>query len=317
MKKIGIVMTMGDPAGIGPEVLVEAHNILRGRFKDAAFFIAGDQAVLSYYGWRKSSNTVVLDEALLARGRWQPGRATAQTACAGFAYLKRASVLLRQGIAQGIVTAPISKENIQKAGFSWPGHTEFLAEMAGAKNVEMCFISDRLKVALVTRHVSLADAIRSVRCERILACGRTVEDLLCKNFKIRRPRIAVCGLNPHAGEKGLFGDQELTEIRPAITKLNRSGRGLFIGPLPADTVFHQALAGAYDLVLAMYHDQGLIPFKTVSFDRGVNLTAGLPFVRTSPVHGTAFDIAGLGKANPSSMSAAIELAVKLSRNFAR
>lgn len=317
MKRLGIVVTIGDPAGIGPEVVVKAYQSMKDRFHGAVFFLIGDKTVLSRYGWRGRPNVVLVDPGTLVGKAWRPGHPSRATGQASFSYLKTAAIFLRQGLAQGIVTAPISKENIQKAGFSWPGHTEFLAHVAGVKNVEMVFVGERLKVALVTRHVSLAEAIRSVRPERIIACGRIVESMMRQSFGISRPRIAVCGLNPHAGEKGLFGKEEARYILPAIRVLNRSGRARFIGPLPADTVFCQALEGSFDLVVAMYHDQGLAPFKAVSFASGVNVSAGLPFARTSPVHGTAFDIAGKDMADPSSMAAAIRLAVKITENTFR
>jgi 4-hydroxythreonine-4-phosphate dehydrogenase len=211
------------------------------------------------------------------------------------------------------VTGPIAKKKVRDCGFLHAGQTEFLGHFFKTKHVEMVFVSKPLKVVLVTRHMALKDAVSAIKKRRIVTCGRLVCDLLKKNFRIKSPKIAVCGLNPHAGEGGLFGLEEKLEIAPAIRQLNKILGNYFYGPFPADTIFSRALRSEFDMVMAMYHDQGLIPFKVAEFEQGVNLTAGLPFIRTSPVHGTAFDIAGKNLADHRSMQSAIELAYQLTQ----
>jgi 4-hydroxythreonine-4-phosphate dehydrogenase len=312
-KKIPIALSMGDPSGIGPEVLAKALNN-SDRIKEAVFFVVGDARLLSQYGLKKRDGIFLIDLKNTGLAHFKPGKPTRQSARAGLEYLKTAMALIKRGVARGLVTAPISKESARGAGFPWPGHTEYLAEYFKAKQVEMVFVADLLKVALLSRHVPLSRAITSVKRKRIIEAGRLILTFLKKNFKLKDPKIAVCGLNPHAGEGGLFGGEEAREISPAVSELNRTCGRHFFGPLAADAVFHAACQGDYDLVLAMYHDQGLIPFKTVAFDSGVHLTIGLPFIRTSPVHGTAFDIAGRGIADHRSMFQAIRLAVHLTKN---
>ena len=312
-ENIPIAISMGDPSGIGPEVVARALNSL-DRTNGAVFFVVGDARLLLHYGLKKRNDISLIDLKNVDLSCLKPGRPTRQSARAGLEYLKVAMALIKRGVARGLVTAPISKESAKSAGFSWPGHTEYLAEYFKAKQVEMVFVADSLKVALLTRHVSLTRAIASVKKKRIIEAGRLILSFLKKNFKLKNPKIAVCGLNPHAGEGGLFGSEEGFEISPAVGELNRTCGRHFFGPFAADAIFHKACQGNYDLVLAMYHDQGLIPFKTVAFEYGVHLTAGLPFIRTSPVHGTAFDIAGRGIANYHSMAHAIKLAYQLTKN---
>lgn len=309
-RRAHIVITIGDPSGIGPEVTVKAIKKL-GRIKDAAFFIVGDSGILSRYGFRQGEGVYLIDLKTPGARHIRPGCPNARAARAGFEYLGTAVSLIKKGFGHGLVTAPIAKDGMRRAGFLWPGHTEYLAESFKARRTEMVFIGDRLKVALVTRHMSLKDVVRKLRAKEIQECGRIVFNLLRETFKIRKPRVAVCGLNPHAGEGGLFGREDILHIAPAIRELNKRFGPHFSGPWPADTVFIKAQEGAFDLVMAMYHDQGLAPFKSIEFDHGVNLTAGLPFVRTSPVHGTAFDIAGKNKADPRSMLSALSLAWRL------
>ena len=304
---IRLAVTMGDPGGIGPEVVCKALRQWKAR-RDTSFVVIGQSAALRRYGFKETSRICLHDpcfSGVIPPGPSKiSGRASSQC-------LRAAVELLRNKQVSGLVTAPVSKEALRAADFPWPGHTEFLADSFGVPQVEMVFVSDRLKVALVTRHVSLEQAIQDVSKERIVSCARMVMDLLRKQFLYKKPRIAVCGLNPHAGEAGLFGRQEIDEIVPAVCALNRLYPGVFSGPFAADGVFHKAGQGAYDMVLCMYHDQGLIPFKMTEFSRGVHLTAGLPFVRTSPVHGTAFDIAGKNKADAGSMLAALTWARRL------
>jgi len=299
MKPLYIAVTMGDPSGVGPEVLVKALRRVR-RIKDAAFFVIGDPVVFRRAGFRASGNV-----------RLVACSGAATPAAASLFCLEEAVRLLRAGSVHALVTAPVSKKNIQGCGVAFTGHTEFLMENFGVKEVAMVFAGAHLKVALVTRHMSLREAVRRVTRQNIVACGRLSLALLRDRFKIKHPRIAVCGLNPHAGEQGLFGDEEALQVAPAVRQLNRSARGVFSGPWPADTVFYRAMHGDFDLVLAMYHDQGLSVFKAVDFLTGAQISAGLPFVRTSPVHGTGFDIAGKGIADAGSMEAALRLAVSL------
>lgn len=316
MRRIDIAISMGDPCGIGPEVLAKALLKMR-RIKDAAFFIFGDGRVLSRHGFRSSGNTTLIDLKDGAVGLFEPGVPSAEAARASLAYLNSALAWIKRGKAQALVTGPISKESVVKAGFPWPGHTEFLAHAFGTRHVEMVFISASLKVVLLTRHLALKKAIATLKQNDIIRCGRLSYDLLKKDFKISNPRIAVCGLNPHAGEAGLFGQEEKKIILPALQRLEKACGKHFFGPLSADTVFIRASQGEFDLVMAMYHDQGLIPFKLLEFCAGVNLTAGLPIIRTSPVHGTAFDIAAQRVAHPGSMIAALKLAYGLTKNRSR
>jgi 4-hydroxythreonine-4-phosphate dehydrogenase len=207
-----------------------------------------------------------------------------------------------------VVTGPVSKEGLHAAGFPFPGQTEFFATRAGTDNFAMCLTGGPITVGLVTIHVPLREVPRLLRREEIVRTGKLLADFVRRRLG-RDPRIAVAGLNPHAGENGIFGSEEQEIIAPAVEELARDGQ--FSGPHAPDTVFHRAMQGEFDAVLCMYHDQGLIPLKLVAFDHGVNVTLGLPCPRTSPDHGTAFDIAGTGRANPSSMMAAIKLAAEL------
>jgi 4-hydroxythreonine-4-phosphate dehydrogenase len=219
--------------------------------------------------------------------------------------IERAARLALSGEVDAIVTGPVHKHALHQAGFAWPGHTEWLAELAGGVEVAMMLASERLRVVLVTTHVALRDVPSLVTQDRVVRAGRVTEKALREWFGLAAPRLAVCALNPHAGEGGLFGDEDERVLRPAARALGAAG------PLPADTVFVRAMRGEFDAVLAPYHDVGMTAIKVASFGQAVNVTLGLPFPRTSPDHGTAFDIAGMGKADPSSMRAALELAVQL------
>jgi 4-hydroxythreonine-4-phosphate dehydrogenase len=216
----------------------------------------------------------------------------------------------RQGRIDAIVTGPISKEAVRRAGYPWPGHTELLAEKLGAAQVAMMFAGGPLRVVLATIHMALVEAIHALSTERILLAMRLASAGLRRHFGVPVPRLGVCGLNPHAGEAGQFGYEEREIIEPAIEQAQAEGLCAF-GPLPPDTAFYQAMKGKFDVVVAMYHDQGLIPVKTVAFEDSVNVTLGLPVIRTSVDHGTAYDIAGRGVASPRSMKAAIRMAVEM------
>jgi 4-hydroxythreonine-4-phosphate dehydrogenase len=225
--------------------------------------------------------------------------------------LDRALAILAKNEADALVTAPVNKASVRAAGFSdFEGHTEYLACATLTKDYEMVFIGQKLKVALVTRHIALENVPKALSTEKIYKIIELTHGAMIKYFSMPNPKIGVCGLNPHAGESGLFGREEKEIIGPAVKKAARLSKNIF-GPLPSDVVFYDAKNGKYDVVIAMYHDQGLIPFKMLHFKDGVNVTLGLPFIRTSPDHGTAMDIAGKGIADPSSMIEAIRLAALL------
>jgi 4-hydroxythreonine-4-phosphate dehydrogenase len=276
-------LTAGDPAGIGPEILEACLN---------------DPELPQNCQLRRIGAT----EGHLA------GRPTMDSARAAADALEEAAALLTSGEIQGIVTGPVAKKSLCDAGFAFPGQTEFFAERSGTENFAMCLTGGPLTVALVTIHVPLHEVPRLLRREEIVRVGKLLHGFLQQRLG-RAPRIAVAGLNPHAGEEGQFGTEEQTIIAPAVADLAQEG--YFTEPLSPDTVFHRATQGEFDGVLCMYHDQGLIPLKLLAFDTGVNVTLGLPFPRTSPDHGTAFDIAGQGRANHRSMLAAIKLAAEM------
>lgn len=273
-------ITTGDPAGIGPE-------IIRRCLDDPQIPANTDFRVIG-----------PLDGHT-------PGHPTPASARASWDALEEAAALLSSGGIAGVVTAPVCKESLQAAGFPFPGQTEFFAARAGVEDFAMCLTGGPLTVALATIHVPLRDVAGRLDTREIVRVGRLLA-AFCARRLGRPPRIAVAGLNPHAGEGGAFGDEETQIIRPAVETL--ACEGAFSGPWAPDTVFRRASLGEFDAVLCMYHDQGLIPLKLLAFDEGVNTTLGLPYPRTSPDHGTAFDIAGTGRANPASMMAAIRLA---------
>jgi 4-hydroxythreonine-4-phosphate dehydrogenase len=281
-----VAITVGDPSGIGPEVAAKA---------------AADPRVLAacepiVYGSPDAS-------------RFAPGVLSGEAGRAAYDIIVRAVDDARRGVVQAMATAPVNKEAFRLAGLPWSGHTDLLAHLTGAPHVAMMFHSEALRVVLATVHIALADVPRALTAASLEATiGLTAREL--PRFGIPRPRIAVAGLNPHAGEHGLFGGEEQTAIRPAIEACRK--RGIDVdGPFPGDTVFVRARRGDFDIVVACYHDQGLIPVKLVAFGHAVNVTLGLPIVRTSVDHGTAFDIAGKGVADPESMIAAVLLAARL------
>ncbi len=281
-----VAITAGDPAGIGPEV---------------AALAAADSRVLA------ACEPVIYSPPDGAR--FAPGVLSAEAGRAAYDIIVRAVGDARNGDVQAIATAPVNKEAFRLAGLPWSGHTDLLAHLTGAADVAMMFHSDALRVVLATVHIPLADVPRALTAASVeMTIALTAREL--PRFGIARPRIAVAGLNPHAGEHGLFGREEETAIGPAIEACRRRGIDVS-GPFPADTIFVRALKREFDVVVACYHDQGLIPVKLVAFGQAVNVTLGLPIVRTSVDHGTAFDIAGKGKADPESMIAAVLLAAKL------
>ncbi len=284
--RIGI--TLGDCAGIGPEIADFALKSDRIP-KSAEYNIIGKYPDCSL------------------------GHPTVETARAAAAALEEAVTLARRGELDAIVTGPIHKARMYKAGFKFPGQTEFFADRCSIKNFAMCLTGGKITVALVTAHIPLRKVSRALKQSEIVRVGLLLADFLrCRSYD--SPRIAVAGLNPHAGESGKLGREEIEIISPAIAALKsetRDPKSEITGPVSPDTVFHRAVEGEFDAVLCMYHDQGLIPLKMHAFDSGVNATLGLPFPRTSPDHGTAFEIAGKGIARPDSMIAAINLAVEL------
>ena len=299
------MISSGDPAGIGPEVTVRA--LAQPAVRDMArCSVTGDPDHL-----RRTAGELGLPapERIVAAGTAAgivPGVLSAAGGRAAVAAVERAVEIVRSGGAQALVTAPINKEALRLAGYSWPGHTELLADLCGVPEVRMLLVTDRLRVCHVTTHRSLRSAIDAATRERVLTTIR-MADVGARRMGWERARIAVCGLNPHAGESGLFGDEEIREIAPAVAAAQAEGIDAS-GPWPADTLFWRAARGDFDLVVAMYHDQGHVPVKLGGFDEGVNVTLGLPFLRTSVDHGTAFDIAGRGVARWQSMAAAIRLA---------
>lgn len=327
MDRPTIGITMGDPLGIGAEIIVKALADPDIR-SAASFVIFGLSEQLTYTAdqlevdlafhrehhediRRFPHDLVVLDYdefALAPTMQRGPSRLGGQSS---FAFCTDAIAAAQAGLIDAMVTAPISKHSWQLAGKKrFPGHTELLAERCKVRRPAMMFVSPRLRVVLATIHVALMDVRNLLTIGCVFHPIDLANDALRQWFGIERPRIAVCGLNPHAGEEGQFGDEEQRIISPAIVMAGEAGINAE-GPFPADTVFLKALAGKYDCVVAMYHDQGLIPVKLLGWQDAVNVTLGLPIIRTSPDHGTAFDIAGRGRADPSSMKAAIRLAIDL------
>lgn len=315
---IRIGITAGDINGIGPEVAIKALLTAAREHRDAEFVLIGRVAVWeSTAGWTRLCNRRLYPRMYLwdpqpeFRIKPAPGKIRADAAAAAATYIRAATQACLDGYLDGMVTAPINKAGFKKAGIDFPGHTEMLANLTGTERYAMMLTGGSLRVVLATRHIRLADVPGSITGALIKEQGvLTAQGLAWLGLKKRR--IAVCGLNPHAGEGGEIGTEDADIIAPAVKALSKSGIDAS-GPLPGDTVFHHAATGSYDAVLAMYHDQGLAPLKLMAFDTGVNITLGLPIVRTSPDHGTAFDIAGKNKANARSMCCAIREAIRLAR----
>ena len=318
-KVLPIALTCGEPAGIGPELAPLVWGELAG---EVDFFWIGDPAHLPW-----GTQFVLIDDpaetaAAMARGLPVlahdfggnpnvPGQPVAEHAAHVVAVIAQAVGLVQAGKAGALCTLPIHKKALQDgAGFAFPGHTEYLAHLAGDCPVAMMLASDALRVVPVTIHMALADVPGALTAGLLEQTIRITHAALIRDFGIARPRIAVAGLNPHAGEGGAMGGEEIAMIAPLIDRLRGDGLNLK-GPLAADTMFHARARAGYDAAVAMYHDQALIPIKTLAFDEGVNITLGLPFVRTSPDHGTAFDIAGKGIARPDSTVAALRMAARM------
>jgi 4-hydroxythreonine-4-phosphate dehydrogenase len=322
---IRVGISIGDINGIGPEVVIKslADNRL---LLDCTPIIYASSKTISFhkkamnepefnYQTCKTANEAINRKINIINVwneevQFELGKGTEASGKYAFLSLEKATEDLASGKIDVLVTAPISKEAIGKAGFQFPGHTEYLAHLAGMDEALMMMVSGSLRVALVTTHVPLKDVSSTLTREKILAKIRALDNSLKKDFGIQRPKIAVFGLNPHASENGKMGNEEAEIITPAIN-MARNEDIFALGPFPADGFFGSPNRGQYDAVLAMYHDQGLAAFKALAFEDGVNYTAGLPIVRTSPDHGTAFDIAGKNEANPQSMRSAIYLAIDI------
>ncbi|MFA5176679.1 MAG: 4-hydroxythreonine-4-phosphate dehydrogenase PdxA [Candidatus Omnitrophota bacterium] len=301
--KIRVGLTIGDPAGIGPAVTLKALDKLKNTA--ASFVLIGSGIV------KKIPGVKIIDLDNLKRRDFSPGQIKAEYGRASVEYLDKALELLKNKEIDCLVTAPISKEAINKAGFKYGGHTEYFLKKTRAKEVVMLLLNDRLKFSLVTRHIPVGKVPRALTKEKLYNNILITYRSLQKLFGIKKPRLVVCGLNPHASDNGVIGAEENRIIKPVLKKLRSSLRVDIDGPLSADAAIARAAAGDYDCVIAIYHDQALIPLKLTGKDSGVNMTLGLPFVRTSPLHGTAFDIAKTpALANPASMIAAIKLAIK-------
>jgi 4-hydroxythreonine-4-phosphate dehydrogenase len=322
-----IAVTMGDPAGIGPEITVKAFA---GARLAVPALVVGDAGLLrrtaQALGLALDINAIANPEAARPRPKTLDvisltdlpdslavGQVSAQAGQAAYDYVAHAIRLALDRRVRAIATAPINKDAFKAAGIGYPGHTEMLGDLTGTPDVAMMLANDELRTVLVTVHVSLREAIRQITLERELKTIRLAQRALA-GLGVAQPRIAVAGLNPHAGENGLFGDEETNVIRPAVQLAQQEGLNVS-GPYPGDTIFMRARRGEFDVVVAQYHDQGLIPVKYLGLENGINVTIGLPFVRTSVDHGTAFDIAGRGVADPSSLLKSIELAARLSLTF--
>jgi 4-hydroxythreonine-4-phosphate dehydrogenase len=297
-----ILITMGEPAGIGPEVAVAAFEHFGGRIGSRPLRLVGDPALFA------SHREHVIPTH--ARIKATPGRLDVANADAVTEAIELAVRACLHGEAAALVTAPINKAVLNEAGFPHPGHTEFLAALTGARRAVMMLASEKLRVVPLTIHLPVAEVPAAISKQAVFETAEIVLTALRRDFGILNPRLAVTGLNPHAGEEGMLGAEEEKIIAPAIAALKARGFAV-TGPLSADTLFHEEARRAYDAALCMYHDQALIPIKTLSFWDGVNVTLGLPIVRTSPDHGTALDIAGTGKADPRSMIAAVKLAADM------
>jgi 4-hydroxythreonine-4-phosphate dehydrogenase len=325
-----LAVTLGDPAGIGPEIVAAAWSALRET--GPSFVAIGDAATIAATGCAVRGIAAAKDAPaaftdalpvfdLPLSAPVTPGQPTSAAAPQVIAWIEHAVALALAGEASGVVTAPIAKATLYEAGFAYPGHTEFVGAltattaMPGTRGPVMMLTARNLRVALVTVHAPLAQVPGLLTQAKIVATGHVVAEALARDFGVARPRLVVAGLNPHAGEGGAIGDEEVRIVAPAVAELRAAGIDVR-GPLPADSLFHDAARRTYDAALCLYHDQALIPVKMLDFWGGVNLTLGLPIVRTSPDHGTAFDIAGKGLARPDSLIAAIRLAHEIAERRA-
>ena len=297
---------MGEPAGIGPEVAVAAFKALGGAVGAHPLRLVGDAGVFNACGLGDAGAVI----ATTAKATRAAGKPDPSNNAAVIEAIETAVALASHGEAAAVVTAPINKAVLMQAGFAYPGHTEFLQALTKAPRAVMMLASDTLRVVPLTVHIPLSSVPGALSTAAIVETGEIVLNALTRDFGIAKPRLAVAGLNPHAGEDGVLGGEDGAIIAPAVAALRAKGHDVR-GPLSADTLFHEEARARYDAALCMYHDQALIPIKTLAFWDGVNVTLGLPIVRTSPDHGTAFDIAGTGKADRRSMVAAIRMAAMM------
>jgi 4-hydroxythreonine-4-phosphate dehydrogenase len=326
MAKPIIGITMGDASGVGPEIIMKALND-PSVYQTCRPFVIGDAKILERANGIVNANLRVNRISAVSEAGFEFGnvdcfdldllpadlpfgQVSAQAGNAAFRYLEKAIELANRNEIDAICTAPLNKEALHKGGHMYPGHTEILAELTGTKDYSMMLSAPKLKVIHVTTHVGILDAVKMINPDRVYKVIRLAHETL-KNSGIPAPRIAVCGINPHAGENGLFGyGEEEEKVIPAVEKAQEEGIQV-VGPLPADTLFFRATRGDFDIVVAMYHDQGHAPVKVLGLEAGVNITVGLPIIRTSVDHGTAFDIAGKGIADELSLKEAIRQAVEL------
>lgn len=315
-----IAITMGEPGGVGPEVALRAVELTRGLcvpvlVGDPAVFKEASRGLGLSFRLREAESPGLEESGIVhviettPPEKFEKGRPTPGGGRASVAAVEKAVALAVEGMVDAIVTAPVSKEALRMAGHPWPGHTEMLAELTGTRKFRMMLVGGPLRVVLVTIHKAHREVPGLITMESVLETIRLARKA-CSMLSFNRPKIAVAGLNPHAGEAGLFGDEEAAAIEPAVRQAASEGIKV-TGPYPPDTLFIRAVRGEFDMVVCMYHDQGLIPLKLVAFEIGVNVTVGLPIIRTSPDHGTAYDIAWQGKADPRSMAEAISLASRL------
>ena len=334
-----VALSLGDPSGVGPEIILKslAKPSIR---RLASYIIIGDAKVLQKAAVSLGKHCklflkelqVISEHPVTFKEKLYPPRAgyvslidlnnvpissfsfgkeKATYGKASVKYIERAYGFVKTNIADCIVTAPINKSAVQKAGFKFPGHTEYFASLSGTKKFVMMLVGGPLRISLVTRHIPISKVPKHLSFKNIVDTIEITLNALKKDFNIPGPKIGVCALNPHSGEGGIFGKEELKIITPAVRKFRKAN---VIGPISADALFYDAYRGRFDSVICLYHDQGLIPLKMIARDRGANVTLGLGFVRTSPDHGTAFDIAGKGKADSHSMEMAIKLAVFMAKN---
>lgn len=330
-KKPRLAITMGDPGGIGPEIILKALSRKDDILPPCELFVIGDLDLLgqseetvknlpgSIEDFSSREDINFMDMGNVDLQKLQQGEVQASSGQASMEYIRKSISLAEKGEVSGVVTGPINKKSLHEAGHKYPGHTEIFAEATGTKNFAMMMTHGNFRVVVISTHLSLSKAIDKVKQDRIKDCINLTQDAL-KKMGVEAPSLGIAGLNPHAGESGLFGTEEIKEIDPAVDLARKNGINVK-GPFPPDTIFTQMKERKFDAVIAMYHDQGLIPFKLLNFltsgeaDKkveGVNVTLGLPFVRTSVDHGVAYDIVGKGIASPHSLIEAIELATELS-----
>ncbi|HKK24413.1 MAG TPA: 4-hydroxythreonine-4-phosphate dehydrogenase PdxA [Gracilimonas sp.] len=326
-----ISISIGDFNGIGPEIILK--SMITQNLKESTPLILGPVEVIDHYSdllkldldLNVLSDTTEVKNGVINllpieqyRVNITPGTLSKDSGKVAMKAIETGIELCMRGETDALVTAPISKESVNLAGYDIPGHTEFLASSTNTDSVLMMLVSGSLRVALVTAHIPVKDIAKTISADLIKRKTELLADSLINDFGIENPKIAIFGLNPHAGDGGVIGQEEIDTITPTLEEINDTASGYQVtGPFPADGFFGQKLYEEYDGILAMYHDQGLAPFKLLSFGKGVNFTAGLPIIRTSPDHGTAFNIAGKGVANPSSFNQAYELAIELSNKKLR